>query len=961
MVFAPGTRLGPYEILAPLGAGGMGEVYLARDTRLDRDVAIKVLPVDIAADPLRKQRFLREARSASALSQSNICVIHEVGETDDGSLFIVMEYIEGQTLKARLAGPPLGEDEIIDIGIQISDALDAAHSKGIIHRDIKPANIVLTPRGQVKVLDFGLAKRLTTAGRPEDGEAATEAKTDPGFVVGTVSYMSPEQALGRELDHRTDIFSLGVVLYEMATNRRPFSGASPTETIVKITQSDPEPVAQFNQAISKELQHVIQKCLQKAPDQRYQSAHEMLADLKVLKRASDLREGSAAKLVTGLSAQPSLLTKVGRWWAAARSRPWLLGVPAIVLVALVVLFLWTASNHRALAFAPRDWILITDFDNQTGDSLFDKSLATAFTVSLEQSTHANVFQRTRISDALKRMGKDTGQKVNEELGREICIRENIRAMISCAISKIGQQYTLSSRLVDPQTGDTVRSYMERAQDQDHILTALDTIAAKIRRDLGESLLAVHRSSQPLAKVTTSSLKALELYTDGRSLWNSGKYSEAEKNYLLALELDPDFAMAHEALGIAYYSFIYNNAVKGKEHYEKALALSNRITDRERLLIEADFKSDLGYRDEAERLYQLYLQSYPDDWQVRYNLGGLYRSIGRPGEAIQQYQEVIRIAPHHAGAFINTATCYSSLGKIPEALHYYDQAFKLEPTWITIANLNHEYGFTLVRNGDESKARDVFGLALDKPELKAKGLRSLALLDLYRGKYRDAKTRLQEAILIDEAQRSFLSEVRDLHFLSMVLEGQGDRSGRLRELDKATQYFKDIGAQPWLVSKLGISYTRSGELPKATQILETIKQQVDSKNPLQSSDLHGLEGEVALARGNTAQAIELLLLADKEHSSPLTLEGLGHAYVTTGNTDQAIAAYERLVANLSAIGWEPQQQWLAAHYHLAKAYLARGEKAKAVESLDKLLDLWKEADADLPLLKDARQLSSELKS
>jgi len=507
----------------------------------------------------------------------------------------------------------------------------------------------------------------------------------------------------------------------------------------------------------------------------------------------------------------------------------------------------------------------------------------------------------------------------------------------------------------------VRSYLERAKGQDNVLNSLDNIASRLRRDLGESLNSIQMADRPLPLVTTSSLQALKNYVDASDLWSKGKYHEAVPLYKNAVQLDPDFAMAHAALGGAYYSFIFNDPVDGKTEYEKALQLSSRTTERERLSIQAGYAANLNHVGEANNLYHLYLDKYRDDWRMRSNFAGMLRETGQYQEAIQQYLEVIRIAPKDGGAYINIATSFSGLGQTADALRYYGQAFELEPTWKTSGNLNHEYGFTLVRSGDETAARNVFALALEKPDTKGLAQRSLGWLALYHGQYRAARTSFEAALLYYSATKAPLSVSRQEFLLAIVADGQSDRVRKLHQLDEAAKFLPEIGPKVWMGSLTGCAYARAGEPKKAEKILQSIKPAVDFNSPDQSSQYHRLEGEIALAQGRKAQALESFNLAQNEKSGVQTMEALARAYVAAGDLNQAITWYEKLIESPSPpLGWEPQQDWLVAHYHMAKAYLARGEKDKAAPLLEKLLTLWKDADPDIPLLIAAKSEYAKMK-
>jgi tetratricopeptide (TPR) repeat protein len=622
--------------------------------------------------------------------------------------------------------------------------------------------------------------------------------------------------------------------------------------------------------------------------------------------------------------------------------------------------LWITRSQPVLSFAPRDWILVTDFENRTGDARFDKALLTAFIVDLEQSRHANVFPRSRIVAALQRMGKapasGTEAAIDEALGREICLRENLRGLITASITRTGQQYLLVARLVDPQTGSAVMSYSERRKGEDGILDALDSIAASLRRDLGETLYAIRRSDKPLPQVTTASLEALQHYAEGAVLWNKGNYNEAQVRLHSALRADPDFVMAHAFLAANYYSHIFSDPVKGREHYERALALSGRVTERERMHIQAAYARDLGHVDDAIRLHENYLRAYPDDLSGQFNLASLLMRANRLEEAARRYQEMLRIDPRNPKALINVATCYNMMGGYTEALSFYQRGFELQPDWITSENLNHEYGYALVGAGQLEKAREVFTLMLGKPNQRFRGLRSLALLDLYEGKYKAAQPFLAEAIRINERAGDRLAAARNHFFLSRLLEGQGDRAGEARELSAAMKDLQDLKGNAWLGSHVGVAAARAGRLGEAERILIWVRDNTDRKSSKQARDEDRLEGEVALATGNVARAIVLLAQADQESSSPLTVESLARAYDRAGRHEEAISQYESLLKRFGeSIGWEAQQPWLAAHIALAEDYAARGDVEAASVTAKELLRIWKDADAGLPLLQKAHAI------
>ncbi len=604
-------------------------------------------------------------------------------------------------------------------------------------------------------------------------------------------------------------------------------------------------------------------------------------------------------------------------------------------------------------------MLVLDFENQTGEPRFDRALVTAFTATLEQSQYANIYSRGRLGPVLKRMGRSVDAALDEGLGFEIARREGIRALVACSIAQAGRQYVLTARLVDPNRQVAVRSFTERVAGEDGLLDALDRLAGGVRRSLGESLHQISRASRPLPQVTTSSLEALQAYTGGGEAWRKGKYEEAVALYRRAIELDAQFAMAYAALGSAYFSHIITRPDAGRQHFEKALALTDRISDRERGRIQASFQLDLGHYAEALALQNAHLKIYPDDWVVLQSRALLLMRMKRYEESIAAYQEVLRINPANPNALVNIATCYKSLDRYKEALPFYEKAFALEPDWIHLANLNHEYGFGLVGVGQPEKAREVFGLALAKPDSRYRALRSLALLDMYQGKYREAPGKLREALRTESGDYYALTRARERLILSLVLEGRGDRGEQWRELDLASRDLDATRPVLWMRFRVAAACARAGAVQKASRVLEQNRSEVDRQSAEQQSDLHRLEGEIALAQGDFSQAIQRLESAYQENPTPLTAESVACAYRMAGRRDEAIAAYESFLAMPGWIGWEPQQAWLAAHYDLAELYVARGEREKAKKLLDTLLGLWKDADGDLPLLKKALKLRGEI--
>lgn len=630
------------------------------------------------------------------------------------------------------------------------------------------------------------------------------------------------------------------------------------------------------------------------------------------------------------------------------------GLLASAILVVVFGSYWIMRSRPAPSFQLRDTVLIADFENQTGDPRFDSALGTAFGVSIAQSRYANVYPRMRLDEVLKRMNRPKGERITPSLGREICQREAVRGLIVCSITRTGQEYSLTAQLVDPQSGEPVRSYTERADGEDHILDALDSLSKKMRQALGESLYQIHQAGKPLPQVTTQSLTALQQYTEGSALWQRGRYSEGKSLLEAAVKADPDFAMAHATLGNAYFSYILNAPDDGKREYEKALSLSSRATDRERMIIETHYALDQNHISDAEQLFGAYVERYPDDSEIRFDYANVLRKNDRSADAIEQYKEVLRLAPDFAHAYIGIATTYRMIGNFPAALKAYSNAFAIDSQWLIAGDINREYGFTLVANGEEQKAAQVFSALLDKPETRENGVRSLAFLDLYDGRYASAKSRLEQSLDILKKSSGPLSVARVHLLLAIGAEGRGDAKGQQQELDAALFNFKEIQPKVVFGSMVGDFCARAGFLEKAQKIEALITPLADQRNLEQMGYLHLLEGEIALSLRQRDKAIELLKRSDKENRTGLSIEALAHAYQQFGEIDEAVDSYNRMLnAPDRSLGWEPQQRWRAARYTLARDYASRGDRQKARETLAPLLNLWKNADPNLPLLKDAK--------
>jgi serine/threonine protein kinase/tetratricopeptide (TPR) repeat protein len=948
-----GQTISHYHILKKLGEGGMGEVYLAQDTALDRTVALKFVLPGVRGDEAARKRLLAEARSAAALDHPFICKVYETGEAD-GRPFIAMEYVEGATLsdKLRLGTPPL--KETLRIAAEIAEALTTAHARGIIHRDLKPSNIMLTHDGHAKVMDFGLAKHLP-AGSIDAGITAAATLTEVSGTPGTLLFMSPEQLNGEPADARSDIFAFGLILYQMIAGVHPFLKNTPVKTACAILDEEPQPITRGRENLPDLLLHTIKRMLAKDRKQRFQSIREVHTNLKELLQEQPPRAPVPLKFVR-------------------MSRPLrLAGVILATILGLAGTSYWVFENYfrspkAALAFQKRDWIVIADFENLTGDKVFDRSLQTALNVGIQQSQYVNVLPPKRVQDALGRMRKEPGTKLDESLASELAVREGAKGVLVCGIAEIGGVYSLTARLVEPGSRATVMTEATKATGKAEVLPALDSLAKTVRQKLGESLPSISQQNLPLPRATTASLEALKTYADGKKLLANNNPAGIDL-FRQAVAIDPDFAMAHADLGLYYY--MGGDKTQGEEHFTKALSLLDRLTLREKLWIRAVVEDWRGNREQAASDYRTYLAQYPDDGGAWFRLGWTYMAtLGQTEKAIAAFQRVLEINPSEDSAYINLASCFNLAGQTEKSVEYYQKAFQRRPSEMTGLFVNHEYGFALVRMGNLSTAAETFQkmISEDQDSKKARGYRSLGLLDMYEGKYSAAFANFKEAILLNKAIHSLESEYRDHMFLASAYRTKGRTADFASELAAANRILSRAHFGPIWSMHLAKTYARMGKTAEATKLLNDMMAQ--AQNPMAISGINNstqtdqaatyvVKGEIALANMKVSEAMESFELAQRVRPGDLGLESLAFAYQSLGKPRDSALKYEEIVAAYS-LGTEKQEYWILAHYELARLYRELGDTQKAKEYYEKFLNIWKDADPDIPILVAAKAEYGKLK-
>ena len=965
-----GKTVAHYRILEKLGAGGMGVVYKAEDMKLGRFVALKFLPNAILdpesallsstpCDSRALERFEREARASSALDHPNICMVHEVGE-QEGSPYIVMQFLSGETLKQSISGEGLATDRILDLGIQISDALDAAHSAGIVHRDIKSANVFVTRRGEVKILDFGIAKFIASqppASRAAEpvpwndpmARACNDTLFRPGIALGTASYMSPEQILGKEVDARSDLFSLGVVLYEMATGTVPFQGETVTAVFENIHHQRPVRISDLNPGISKELERVIGKALEKSPELRYQTAAELRDDLKRVRTETR----SAARVLS----------------------PSVAAVAALLVIAVVVGYFYSRGRTTS-NLTKQNTIVLGDFNNATGETVLDQTLKQALRVQLEQSPFLNVLSEEKTRRALSDMSLWRDTKLMGTVATEVCLRTGSDAVIQGSISTLASHYVVGLQAVNCQTGHMVGNEQAEADGREKILRALGDATTKLRRHLGESVASIQKYGTPVEAATTASLDALQAYSLAMEIMEvqGGSPVPLLKR---ATELDPNFAMAYARLGNEYFNL--NQPALGSAAITRAYELRKRVSEREKFYISSHYYGMVtGQAEKAVELYQSWQRIYPRDLIPHINLIDTYNNLGQYDKSVLEGQQALRLNANIAMVYFNLSIAWMNLNQFDQAAAVLNQASARNVNDVLF--LLPRYQLAFVQNNQEEMERQV-ALAAGKSGMEGWLLALQADTEAYHGRMSRARAFTQRAI--DSARHDGDEETALSYAVIGALREAEFGNHELATRQVAAALKREHGQQVLTLGTLALA--RAGTAEKALVLAQSLNQQFPRDTLLNEYWLPTIRAAVELHGNNPSQAIESLepsipyeLAAPRLPTYvllyPIYLRGL--AYLAAGLADQAKAEFQKILDHPGLTG--NYLLGAAAHLGLGRAYAmeagipvvpvvltrrAAGNRPQALERPDALaksraayqdfFSLWKDADPDIPLLAQAR--------
>jgi serine/threonine protein kinase/tetratricopeptide (TPR) repeat protein len=959
VTLAAGTMLGEYEVKSLLGSGGMGEVYRARDSRLGRDVAIKILPSIVSSDRNRLRRFEQEARAAAALNHPNILAVYQLG-TYEGAPYLVSELLEGETLREQIKRGRIAVRKVIDHGTQIARGLAAAHEKGIVHRDLKPENLFVTKDGRLKILDFGLAK--LTQPQTDSGHGLPEEGTEPGVIMGTVGYMSPEQVRGQTTDHRTDIFAFGAILYELLAGKRAFQKPTSPETLTAILNEDPPGISEIAANTPPSLQRVVHRCLEKNQEQRFQSASDLAFALDALSdelryQQHDSESGSRSAANSGTVTVAKVPARQIRVWKIVASV-----LLAAVLVAGGMYYRWRQQRRERLTEA--DTIVLTDFANSTGDAIFDDTLKTALGVSLRQSPFLNVVSDGKAGRILRQMAVPAGAKLTPELAQKLCQRAGSKAYIAGAIGSLGNEYVLALKATSCQDGNTLAQEQMTAASKENVVNALGVAASKLRAQLGESLATVQRFDVPLADATTSSLEALQAYALGRNASSAKGVAATLIHDQRAIELDPNFAMGYTAVGADYSNL--GELERANEYITKAFQLREHASEREKLAITARYYSDVtGELEKGAQTFQQEIQGYPREDAPYVNLGIVYAELGQYDKALEITRPSLRLAPDSVGTKEDLTNYTIALGRFDEARQILHEMEERKMDDVAMHNALYALAFLAADTAAMAEQQHWFA---GQPQFENWGLALTSDTEAYAGHAIRARELTKQA-----ADSAVKADSKESAAVFQAIGAQRDAvyGNAAKARQEAAEALKLAPTSQGAESEAALAFALAGDTAQAESLAQDLAKRFPLNTQMQSAWLPAIQTQLALDRKTPALALNA-----GQVDSPVALGQIGfvlnmscmysvyvrgEAYLAAGQGSASAAEFQKVLDH-SGVVWNC---WTGALAHLGVARAnalqsrtsqgadADAARVRALAAYRDFLTLWKDADPDLPVLKQAK--------